>query len=128
MAYWPGLIFAPALFLSELSLVYALVPWSCAHQQPAVLHAVVALSVLACLGACALAWRDVRRAGGEPEHAPHAAHERRDVTSVTVEQRSIAAAARDRFLSMAGLLSALLFTMALAWQWVTQLVVSPCMS
>ena len=37
---WPGIFFAPLLFLTNLSVAYALVPWACQSQHHAVLHVV----------------------------------------------------------------------------------------
>lgn len=47
MRTWPALIAAPVLALADQSAAYALVGWSCAHQQPAALHVVHAVFLLA---------------------------------------------------------------------------------
>jgi hypothetical protein len=54
---WPALLVAPLLALGNLSLGYALVTPSCAHQDGMSLHAVAAVSLLLALAMTALAAR-----------------------------------------------------------------------
>jgi hypothetical protein len=57
MLSWPALLLAPAIALTDLTIAYALVSPSCAHQNRGGLHAVAVVSVLAVLALTAMAWQ-----------------------------------------------------------------------
>jgi hypothetical protein len=105
MVYWLGIIGAPLVFLGELSLAYALVPWACRTQHHAVLDVVGAVALvltLAALVAGAVGWRQARARRGSP------------------------LAARQEFLGQIAVALAALSTLAVIAQWGTRVAVAPC--
>ena len=106
---WPALVFAPSLFLTQMSLNYALIAWACSSQRhgalyiiPAVSLVIVALSLLL----AARDWRHSRRLaqkdGGDP-------------------------ASRSAFLALTGIAVASISALAIVLQWMTQFAVDPCL-
>jgi hypothetical protein len=61
MTYWIGIVVSPLIFLTLLSVNYALVGWACAHQRPGVLHATAAVATIAIGVVLGLGWRDIKR-------------------------------------------------------------------
>ena len=105
---WVGLLFAPAVFFLHLQFAYAIVEWSCRHDNSFWIHASgVASVVLAALGTL-VAWRVWRREGGDDPGEGHGI------------------SPRARFLGVAGLGLGALLTLILVAQWVAAFVVSPC--
>src|SRR4029079_1747749 len=105
MVPWASIIFAPVVFLMNLSLVYALVPVACQSQQTWPLHLSNAISLAFAIAASLLAWRAMRRAS--PAHTvpdDHVAH--------------------TPFLSHIGAWVSALTALAIALQWSTQLLLS----
>ena len=107
MVQWASIIVAPLVFLTNLSLVYALVPLACQSQQTWPLHLSNAISLVFALVASLLAWRAMRRT-----EAPRGM--RRDEVGHTP------------FLSHIGVWVSALTALAIALQWSTQLLLSPC--
>src|SRR4051794_41697335 len=73
MWLWPALVFAPSLFLTQMSLNYALVEWACSSQKHGALQIVPAVSLVIILATVAIAaggWRrgppPPRKDGGGP--------------------------------------------------------------
>jgi hypothetical protein len=105
MVYWLGILGAPTVFLAELSLAYALVPWACRSQHHAMLDTVSAIGLLltvAALGAAFVGWRQAR------------AH------------RDSPVAARQEFLGQMAIALSALSALAVIAQWATRLAVPPC--
>jgi amino acid transporter len=106
-----GLVGAPTLFLSQLELTYAMVPWACASQAHWMLHAVAAGAFALALfltGLCLSNWRKtMEREGGRAS----------DSADPPV---------RDAFLALMGAVISGYCALAIAAQWGTQLVLSPC--
>jgi hypothetical protein len=102
---WPGLLLAPTLFLSQLSLNYALVPAACASQQWSWLSVVPAVSLLVTVIATLLARRDVRAARLDEGASTDGA---------------------DLFLARCALAVGTFSSIAIVLQWATQLAVHPC--
>ena len=107
MVQWASIIVAPLVFLTNLSLVYALVPLACQSQQTWPLHLSNAVSLVFAIIASLLAWRAMRRAEA-PRGIP------RDQVGHTP------------FLSHIGVWVSALTALAIALQWSTQLLLSPC--
>ena len=106
-----GLLGAPTLFLCHLSLAYAMVPWACASQAHWTLHAVAAGAFALALlltALCVSNWRKTmaNEGGGASDSA----------------EPSV----RDAFLALMGALISGYCALAIAAQWATQLVLSPC--
>lgn len=105
---WTGLLLAPAAFLLNLEVAYALVPTACASSTLLLVHAVHAVClVLAALGAMT-ALRRWRLTG---ETWPGGAGGR---------------LSRSRFMSGLGLFLSLLFVLVILAQWIPSFVLSPC--
>jgi uncharacterized membrane protein YidH (DUF202 family) len=109
MGNWPALLLAPTLALTNLSITYALVAPSCAHQSMLMPNAVAAVSLLLCAWMSRAAWRN------------------------WVDARSMSReAARDRvtdrppFLALVSCLVGVLSCLAVVMQWFPQWVLSPC--
>jgi hypothetical protein len=105
-----GLLGGPTLFLGQLGLAYASVPWACGTQAHWVLHveATCALAIALLLTALAAGnWRKLRERGG-------------------TNALDIRASSTDTFLSLAGMLLSAFCALAIAAQWLTQLILSPC--
>jgi predicted lysophospholipase L1 biosynthesis ABC-type transport system permease subunit len=107
MVQWASIIVAPLVFLTNLSLVYALVPVACQSQQTWPLHLSNGISLVFAITASLIAWRAMRRTAARrrlPDddlaHAP--------------------------FLSHIGAWVSALSALAIALQWSTQLLLSPC--
>jgi hypothetical protein len=97
MKLWPALLLAPLLALASISAGYALVPPACSPGRTWLLD----LFILPCLAgavACTLlAWKELRRSSHEP------------------------------FLSLVATGAGAFFSLVIATQWVTRLVLDPCM-
>lgn len=109
MRVWPALVLAPFLALLDQSAAYALVQWSCATQNEAVLHWVhftfLALAVMATLPA----WADAARYGGTP--TPGVAGP---------------AAGRARMMSITAAMTGALSALVIAAMWAPTWFLSPC--
>ena len=107
-ALWTGLLLAPAAFLLNLEVAYALVPVACSARTRLLIHVVHAVClVLAALGTFA-AWRMWRVTG---ETWPGAAGGR---------------LSRSRFMSGLGLFLSLFIIMVIVAQWIPSFILSPC--
>jgi hypothetical protein len=104
---WPA-VFAPALALVDQSVAYALVPWSCAHQQTVWLHATHAIFLVAILATLVAPWS--RLLPAEPPSSPDPRRE------------------RQHFFALMGVLLALLSATVVAAMWATQYWLPPCAS
>jgi hypothetical protein len=62
---WAGVIGAPLLWLAQLTIAYALVPWVCHTRRFFTLHLVTVLSIVAIAAGALVCWRDWQRAGGQ---------------------------------------------------------------
>ena len=61
MLQWASIIVAPVVFLTNLSLIYALVPVACQTQHAWPLHVSNAISLAFAILASLLAWRAMRK-------------------------------------------------------------------
>ena len=105
---WTGLLLAPAAFLLNLEVAYALVPTACSSSSRLLVHAVhLVCLVLAALGTLT-ALRRWRLTG---ETWPGGAGGR---------------LSRSRFMSGVGLLLSLFIVMVIVAQWIPSFVLSPC--
>jgi hypothetical protein len=54
---WPGVLVPPLIMLAGMSAQYALVPFACASQSSALLHAISIIALLLSLSSGWLSWR-----------------------------------------------------------------------
>lgn len=107
LSLWGGVLLAPAAFLLNLQITYAVVTLNCMGARPW-LHLSSLATLLLALGGGWLAWREWRRTGeGWPGDAE-------------------GAVPRSRFLAMLGLLTSSLFALVVLAQWVPVLFLGPC--
>ena len=107
-ALWTGLLLAPAAFLLNLEIAYAVVPAACSSQSLLLVHGVhLVCLVLASLGALS-AWRSWRTAG---ESWPGDAG---------------GPVSRSRFMAGLGLLTSALFLLVIVAQWIPSFMLNPC--
>ena len=106
---WPALVFAPSLFLTQMSLNYALVEWACSSQQHGSLHIIPAVSLVIVLVTIALAVRDWQRS-------------RRLAKRTAETPRRAVLSSRSRAWRLRRM-SAL----AIVLQWATQFAINPCL-
>jgi len=107
-ALWTGLLLAPAAFLLNLELGYALVPRSCERNDALLLHATQAVCLLLAVIGGLVARQVWRAAGAEWPDAEGGA------------------GGRTRFMAGVGLLLSALFALVIAAQWIPGFVLSPC--
>jgi uncharacterized membrane protein (DUF4010 family) len=106
---WPALVFAPTLFLTQMSLNYSLVEWACSSQKHGSLHIIPAVSLVIVLVTIALAVRDWQ-------------HSRR-----LAEKDGGDPASRSAFLALTGVAVASMSALAIVLQWATQFAINPCL-
>jgi hypothetical protein len=107
-ALWMGLLAAPAAFLLNLEVAYALVPTACASGTVLIVHLVHLLCLSLALAGGLVAWRTWRRIGmawpGEEGDK----------------------VARSRFMAGSGVIGSALFALVILAQWIPSFVLSPC--
>ena len=108
MKTWPALFLAPLLGLTDQLVAYALVPWSCSHQQVVPVHVAHALFLVATFAVTIPAWS----AFAAERNAPKS-----DEGEV---------GDRMRFLSISGVLVGALSMAVIAAMWFPTWVLSPC--
>ncbi|MGE5526832.1 MAG: hypothetical protein ACM3SS_24190 [Rhodospirillaceae bacterium] len=108
MRLWSGLVAVPVLFLAELTLAYALVPYACVSQKHIVLHIVQVITLLVAIVSALSALAAYRVAGAE--NPADAGDE----------------AARQRFIALLGALVSGTIVLAMLAQWITTWVIPPC--
>ncbi|HYG56303.1 MAG TPA: hypothetical protein VD965_13495 [Burkholderiales bacterium] len=96
MRIWPALLVVPLLALTSIALGYALITPACSHGEEWLLHAATLLFFLMSLAATLLAWREK------------------------------IASTRDPFLPLVATWTGAFFSLVIAAQWLTQLVLPPC--
>ena len=64
---WAGVLVPPLAMLTNVSLGFALVPWSCSAKSRLLLHSEIALLVLISVASGVIAHREWRRHGGGGE-------------------------------------------------------------
>jgi hypothetical protein len=109
MVQWLSIIVSPLVFLTNLSIVYALVPVACETQRTGALHLSNAMSLAFAVMASLFAWRALR--GVE---APVGAADD-DIS-------------RRQFLSRIGMWVSALVALAIALQWSAQWLLAPCIA
>jgi hypothetical protein len=109
MAQWASIIVSPLVFLANLSLVYALVPFACRAQSSAPLHVASGLSLAITLIALVLAWHALRSSAPPPGVAKD------DVS-------------RTQFLSRVGVWVSAIVASAIVLQWSAQWILAPCIA
>lgn len=105
---WPALFVPPLVFLTLLSLNYAMESPSCEYQMRWPMHVTAAIALAIALGGVALAWRGWQGVGGGLAGDSPDAEERRRFTAV-----------------MALMLSSL-SSLAIVMLWVVQIIMPPC--
>lgn len=111
-----GILLSPAAWLANTQVNFALAAWSCAHRVQAVPAAALPLAALSLAGA-ALSWRALRRpaGAGRPESGSGA-------VSLDAPQGG----RPHRLVAAIGVLTGLLFTLAIAVQGAAGLVFDGC--
>ena len=109
-AQWFGILVPPLAMLINLSLGYALVPWSCAAKSRVLLHAEIAVLVVLSVVAGFVAHREWKRYGG----------------GGAVDDAG-GPGPRTRFLGALGMGSSALFTLILLAQWLANVFLTPCL-
>jgi hypothetical protein len=107
-ALWTGLLLAPAAFLLNLELGYALVPRSCLRNDTLLVHAGQAFCLLLALGGGLVARRIWRAEGAEWPGGEGGT------------------TGRTRFMAGVGLFLSALFALVIVAQWIPGFVLSPC--
>ena len=107
-ALWAGLLLAPAAFLLNLEVAYALVPTACSTGTRLLVHVVHVGCLLLAGGGALIAWRSWRSTG---ETWPGGAGGK---------------LSRSRFMAGVGLLLSLFIVMVIVAQWVPSFVLNPC--
>ncbi len=107
-ALWAGLLLAPAAFLLNLEVAYALVPTSCSTGIRLLTHVVHLVCLLLAAAGALTAWQSWRSTG---ETWPGGAGGR---------------LSRSRFMAGVGLLLSLFIVMVIVAQWIPSFVLSPC--
>ena len=110
-AQWFGVLAPPLAMLTNVSLGFALVPWSCAAGSRVLLHAEIAALVVISVVAGVVAHREWKRFGGGGE-----------------ADDAGGPGPRTRFLGVLGIGSSVLFTLILLGQWLANAYLSPCLS
>ena len=106
---WAGVLVPPLAMLTNLSLGFALVPWSCSANNRVLLHSEIALLVVISVASGFVAHREWRRHGGGGE-----------------ADDAGGPAARSRLLGVFGMASSALFTLILLAQWLANAFLTPC--
>ncbi len=107
-ALWAGLLLAPAAFLLNLEVAYALVPTACSTGTRLLMHIVHLVCLFLAAAGALTAWRSWRLTG---EIWPGGAGGR---------------LSRSRFMAGVGLLLSLFIVMVIVAQWIPSFVLSPC--
>ena len=107
-ALWAGLLLAPAAFLLNLEVAYALVPTACSTGTELLMHIVHLVCLFLAAAGALTAWRSWRLTG---EIWPGEAGGR---------------LSRSRFMAGVGLLLSLFIVMVIVAQWIPSFVLSPC--
>jgi len=108
-ALWTSVLGPPLVFLLNLEINYAMVTWACTSGNGWALHVVHLVSLLAALGAGLMGralWN--RLSGAWPDSLP-------------------GSPARARFMAALGALGGVLFALVILAQWVTAMVLGPCL-
>jgi hypothetical protein len=93
LALWAGILAGPVAWAFDLETSYALVHWTCATQQPHLLHVITLLSLLVTAGGVAISWMSWQQA-----------------RTASADRDEIG---RARFMAVLGLSAGALFTLAI---------------
>ena len=107
-ALWLGLLLAPAAFLVNLEIAYAVVPHACSSGSRLLVHLVHAVCVVVAAAGALTALRMWR------------------LTGQTWPGETGGRLARSRFLAGQGLFLSLLFVLVILAQWIPSFVLTPC--
>lgn len=108
-AQWFGVLIPPIAMLTNVSLGYAFVPWSCTADSRTVLHIVIAGLVLISIAAGFVAHREWKHYGGGGQ-----------------SDDAAGPGPRARFMGVLGIASSALFTLILLAQWFANVYLTPC--
>jgi hypothetical protein len=107
-ALWAGILLAPAAFLLNLEVAYAVVPRACSLGTRLPVHLVHLVCLLLAAAGVLIAWRSWRATG---ETWPGGAGGR---------------ISRSRFMAGIGLLFSLFIVMVIVAQWIPSFMLNPC--
>jgi hypothetical protein len=108
MYLWPAILLPPVVFLTQLTVAYALVPWECENQHSFTIHGLIAISFAVTLAITFHAWHNWRHAGAR------------------VPDDKADPASRVRFLAFLGLLVSALTSLIIFAQWIPRVMLSAC--
>lgn len=109
MVQWLSIVVSPLVFLTNLSIAYALVPLACQTQRTLALHLSNAVALALVLAALLLAWREQRATASSERTLP-------------------GAVSRSHFLLKVGAWVSALSALAIALQWTTHWLLAPCIA
>ena len=107
-ALWTGLLLAPAAFLLNLEVAYALVPTACSTRTRLLVHIVHLVCLLLAAAGALTAWRSWKSTGE------------------TWPGEAGGPLSRSRFMAGVGLLLSLFIVLVIVAQWIPSFVLSPC--
>src|SRR5256885_891857 len=109
VSLWAGVLGAPLLWAFQLNLNYMIVPRICRNHHTGVFHllsVLFLLAVIACGALCWMEWVHIGRAGSDDDEP--------------------GGVGRVHFLSVLGMLSSLLFAIAIIAQALASFYINPC--
>lgn len=108
-AQWLGVLVPPIAMLTNVSVGYAFVPWSCTANSRTVLHIEIAALALISVAAGFVAHREWKHYGGGGQ-----------------SDDTAGPGPRARFMGLLGIGSSALFTLILLAQWFANVFLTPC--
>lgn len=106
---WTGMLAGPIAWALDLTISYALVPWTCGSQHTAVLHLLTVGALLVTAGGAAASWTALQRA---PEQTTREGSRAMD---------------RGRFMAVLGLLTSASFALAMIANAVPRVLLDACL-
>jgi hypothetical protein len=100
---WTGLLLAPAAWLLQMQISYALVPWSCSHQERSALYITTVVFLAISGGAILISWKNWQAIAQDNP-----------------------AAKRARFMALLGILIGTMFSLVIIAQGIPRFIISPC--
>ena len=108
LALWTGILAGPVAWLLQFEIRYALVPWACATGHLFALHLVTLGGLALAAAGGFIAWREWQRCGKEWPQAKGGPP------------------MRSRFMAVLGLLTSILFLLAILAQAIPSFILNPC--
>jgi hypothetical protein len=103
LSLWSGLLLAPVAWLLQMEISYALVPWSCSHNQRSALYITNLFFLIMSGAAILISWKNWR----------------------SIAEDNIAGN-RARFMAVLGILIACVFSLVIIAQGIPRFIITPC--